>query len=156
MRTENSSNKIFIIIIGLLLISNIGTVVMLMVGKKDSASEHKNAMRNYLKNEIGFSAKQLQDFDTIKSQHRAQVKLMFEEMQKNKQNNLKAFSNAGFSDSALQNAAMAAAAEQQNVELNMLKHLRDVRALCTPAQRTVFDTGFYKIMAKPPGDPKNK
>ena len=157
MRTENSSNKIFIIIIGLLLVANIGTVAMLMMsGKKNDGPEHKNMMRNYLKKEIGFSDKQLQDFDTIKSRHRVEVKQIFEQMRQNKQNNLKSLSSAGFSDTALQNAAAAAAADQQNVELNMLQHLRDIRNLCTPAQRAIFDTGFYRIMAKPPGEQKNK
>ncbi len=157
MRTENSSNKIFIIIIGLLLVANIGTVAMLMMGgKKNDAPEHKNMMRNYLKKEIGFSDKQLQDFDTIKSRHRAEVKQLFEEMRQNKQNNLKTLSNAGFSDTALQTAATSAAADQQNVELNMLRHLRDVRNICTPAQRAVFDTGFYRIMTRSQGDQKNK
>ena len=157
MRTENSSNKIFIIIIGLLLVANIGTVAMLMMGgKKNDAPEHKNAMRNYLKKEIGFSDKQLQDFDTIKARHRAEVKLMFEQMRHAKQNNLKLVGSDSFSDAVIQNAATAAAAEQQSLELNMLRHLRDVRNLCTPAQRAVFDTGFYRIMAKPPGEQKNK
>ena len=157
MKTENSSNKIFIIIITLLLLANIGTVVMLMKGgKKNDVSEHKNMMRNYLKKEIGFSDKQLQDYDTIKARHRSEVKQMFEQIHHAKQNNLKMVGSDSFSDAVIQNAATAAASEQQTLELNMLRHLRDVRNLCTPAQRAVFDTGFYRVMAKPPGEQKNK
>jgi protein CpxP len=155
MRTERASNKVFIIIIALLLIANIATIYMLLSGRKP-ADEHKNAMRNYLQKEIGFSQKQMQDFDTIKSLHRREVKPLFEMMRENKKNNLQKLGAAGFSDSALAATAAAAGAEQQAMEMKMLRHIRDIRNLCTPAQRTVFDTGFYKVMSKPAPNAKKK
>jgi flagellar basal body-associated protein FliL len=54
MRTENSSNKIFIIVIALLLIANIVTLTLLLTDKKTNYDDHKSSMRNYLKTEIGF------------------------------------------------------------------------------------------------------
>ena len=149
MSTQNSSNKIFIIVIALLLVANIATLAMLL-GKKapDAVEEHKGYMRSYLKKEIGFSDKQLQDFDTVKSVHRAQVKIIFDQIRNRRIDNLKTVGLSAFTDSSLTVAAAAAAAEQENLEMNLLHHLRDVRNLCTPAQRAVFDTGFYKVMAK--------
>jgi hypothetical protein len=148
MRTENSSNKVLIIIIVLLLIANIGTVLMLINFKKPEAEEHHSVMRNYLKSEVGFNEKQLKDFDTLRADYRAQAKQLYAKMQEDKQANLKQLGNAGFNDSALSVAAADAAADQQNVELNLLRHLRQIRNLCMPAQQAMFDTGFYKVMAK--------
>ena len=155
MTTGRSSNKVFIIIIALLLVANIATLYMLFNGKKP-VDEHKNAMRNYLRKEIGFSEKQLQEFDTIKAIHRREVKPIFEQMRENKKSNLQKLGASGFSDSALAATASAAAIAQEAVELKLLKHIRDIRNLCTPAQRPVFDTGFYKVMSKPAPDAKKK
>jgi Spy/CpxP family protein refolding chaperone len=155
MRTGRSSNKVFIIIIALLLISNIATIIMMNSNRKP-VDDHKGAMRNYLQKEIGFSAQQLQEFDTIKSIHRREVKPIFEQMRENKKSNLQKLGASGFSDSALAATASAAASEQQAVELKLLRHIRDIRNICTPSQRAVFDTGFYKVMSKPAPDAKKK
>lgn len=155
MRTKKSSDKIFIIIIALLLLANVATLAILLTGRKPS-EDYKNAMRNYLQKDIGFSPKQIEEFDTIKSLHRREVKPIFEVMRENKKINLQQLGAAGFSDSALAATAVAAGTEQQAMELKMLKHIRDIRNLCTPSQRAIFDTGFYKVMSRPSPDNKKK
>lgn len=156
MRTQNSSNKIFIIVIALLLIANIVTISMLVTEKKTDNDDRKNSMRNYLKSEIGFSDAQLIAFDTVKSKHREKAKLLFDEIRLRKQNNLKKIGADNFNDSAINSAAVYAASQQQNLETNMLNHLKEIRNLCTPPQRAIFDTGFYKIMTRNAPDTKKK
>ena len=156
MKTENSSNKIFIIVIALLLVANIVTLAILLTDKKTDYDGRKNAMRNYLKSEVGFSDAQLVAFDTVKSRQREAAKLFYDEIRQRKQNNLKKIGIDNFSDSSINSAAAYAATQQQNMELNMLKHLKDIRNLCTASQRAVFDTGFYKIMVRTSVDAKKK
>ncbi len=148
MRTENPSNKILVIVIALLLIANIVTLTMLLTTKKTDNDDRKNSMRNYLKNEIGFSAAQLEFFDSVKTKQRAEVKPMFDEMRTRKQLNLKNIGMQNFNDSAILNATEYAAAQQKNLEMKMLNNLKEIRNLCTPQQRAVFDTGFYKVMSR--------
>lgn len=157
MRTENRSNKIFIIVIALLLIANIGTLTILLTrDKKNDYDDRRNSMRNYLKNEIGFSDTQLIAFDTVKSNHRAEVKPMFDEMRSRKQLNLRNIGAQNFSDSSIIKAADYAATQQQKLEMKMLAQLKVIRSLCTPQQRAIFDTGFYKIMTRSNGDNQKK
>ena len=157
MRTENPSNKIFIIVIALLLIANIGTLTLLLTtDKKNDYDDRRNSMRNYLKNEIGFSDAQLVAFDTVKSNHRAEVKPMFDEMRLRKQLNLRNIGAQNFSDSSIIVAADYAAAQQEKLEMKMLSQLKVIRNLCTPQQRAIFDTGFYKIMSRPNGETQKK
>ncbi len=156
MKAENSSNKILIIVIALLLIANVVTLTMLFTGKKPENEDRKNSMRNYLKNEVGFSDAQLVAFDTVKSKQRAQSKLMYDEIRQRKQNNLKKIGNDNFSDSTIKSAAAYAATQQEEMEMNMLEHLKHIRNLCTPPQRAIFDTGFYKILVRPNSDIKKK
>jgi uncharacterized protein YpuA (DUF1002 family) len=154
---QNPSNKILIIVIALLLLANIIMLALLFNNKKnDVPDDRKNAMRNYLKTELGFSDAQMVAFDTVKSRHRAQVKLKYDEIRQRKQNNLKKIGINNFSDSSINAAAAYAASEQENMERNMLEHLKEIRNLCTATQREIFDTGFYKVMAKPAADVKKK
>ena len=157
IRNENPSNKIFIIVIALLLIANIGTLTLLLTAdKKPIYDDHKNSMRNYLKSEVGFTDAQLSAFDTVKSNHRAEVKPMFDEMRATKQSNLKNIGAQNFSDSSIINAAEYAASQQKNLEMKMLSNLKVVRNLCTPQQRAIFDTGFYKMMSRPNNEVQKK
>jgi Spy/CpxP family protein refolding chaperone len=156
MKTENSSNKIFIIVIALLLIANVVTLALLFTEKKPEYDDRKNAMRNYLKTEVGFSDAQLVAFDTVKSKQRAAAKLMYDDIRQRKQNNLKWIGSTNFSDSSIKNAASFAASQQEKMEVNMIEHLKDIRNLCTPSQRAIFDTGFYKIMVRPNAETKKK
>ena len=149
MKNENPSNKIFIIVIALLLVANIVTLSLLLSNKKTNNDDHKNSMRNYLKNEIAFSAAQLNFFDSVKTRQRAELKPMFDEMRARKQLNLKNIGAQNFSDSSIINATEYAAIQQKNLEMKMLNNLKEIRNLCTPQQRAVFDTGFYKVMSRP-------
>lgn len=157
---KRTSNKTLILIIAILLIANIATVGLLLFGKNNAGmsdkDDRKNAMRNYLKDSLHFSDLQLVQFDSIKSRHREQVKKMFDVIRTDKNVILKKLGNEGFPDSSLAGAAEAAAAQQKIVELQMLKHLKEVRTLCTPEQLHSFDSSFYKIMNKPPADDKKK
>ena len=156
MKTENSSNKILIIVIALLFVANAVTLTLLFTGKRPANDDRKNAMRNYLKTEVGFSDAQIVAFDTVKSRQRSQAKIIYDEIRERKQNNLKKIGSENFSDSSIKSAAVYAATQQENMEINMLRHLKDIRNLCTPPQRAIFDTGFYKIMARPNVDEKKK
>lgn len=156
MKADNSSNKIFIIVIALLLIANVVTLTMLFTGKKPEYDDRRNAMRNYLKTEVGFSAAQLVAFDTVKSRQRTQAKLLYDEIRERKQNNLKKIGADNFSDTTIKSAAVYAAAQQEQMELNLLEHLKNIRNLCTPPQRAIFDTGFYKIMVRSNTESKKK
>lgn len=147
MNTQPKS-KILIILIAILLITNISLLVIFLNQKPEKRFDRKSMMGAYLKNEIGFSPEQMVDFDSIRAQHRRQVKSLFDGVRGTKIATFKALGNNAFSDSAIQNAAAESAKQQEDLERTMLKHLKDIRNICTPSQQLVFDTGFYKIMQK--------
>lgn len=161
MTSQNSTSRIFIITIALLLIANLVTLSLLFTSKKTNETtnnndDRKNILRNYLKQEVGFTDAQLVQYDTLKSKQRSQVKLMYDSMRMMKQQNIKRIGNTAFNDSAILSAASATAIEQERIEITMLQNLKAIRAICTPTQQQVFDTGIYKIMSKPAPDNKKK
>jgi periplasmic protein CpxP/Spy len=157
---NRSSNKILIVIIAFLLLANIATITLFLLNKKADTGygkdDRKNSMRNYLKNEIKFSDKQLATFDSIKNQQHSQTKLIFDSMRTSRQDRLKFLGKNDFADSFIKDAANAAARQQSQVEVRFLEHLKEIRQLCTPEQMKRFDTGFYKIMNRQQGDDKKK
>lgn len=118
-------------------------------GKFDS-SDHKSRMGEYLKSDLGFSAAQMTQFDSIKLKQKEDAKQLFSGLRDKKLDLYKNIGREKFTDTALVSAASFSANSQQSLELLMLTHLKAIRNLCTEEQRTKFDTGFYKVMIRDP------
>lgn len=143
---ERKSNKVFIIIIGLLVIANITTLSLFYSGKRND-DYRKNIMRKYLKNEIKLDEAQLKMYDSFNILQHKNIRALYDEFKKNKRANLKKAAQASFSDSAILSAAQTVAAEQERIEIKILQNLREIRNICTSSQQAAFDTGFYKIIS---------
>ena len=147
-----SKNKILIIIIGILLIANIATISFFLMNKHNRGMhgrpDKKEMITAYLKKEVRFTQQQLNAYDTMSKEHRTAMRAAFDDMAARREDIFKQLSFQGFSDSALDIAATAIASQQRSFEIMMLHHLKDIRNICSPAQRPIFDTGFYKIITK--------
>ena len=150
--STQTKNKILIIIIGILLIANIATLSFFLLkkcgGPKSGRPDKKEMIAAYLKKEVGFSQQQLNLYDTMSNKHRSEMKAAFDDMAVRRENIFSQLAGQEFSDSALDIAAGAIAAQQKSFELMMLHHLKDIRTICSPAQKPIFDTGFYKVISK--------
>lgn len=150
---EQPKSKVLIIIIGILLIANIAMLAFFIVTSKPKEYKKERTDRtafvmDYLRNEVGFNPGQLARYDSLSKQHREQIKSTFKELSTERKDILSVLAAASFSDSAINTAANSLHDRQKVLELNMLKHVRDIRDICTEAQRPRFDTGFYKIFRK--------
>lgn len=140
-----------IAVIGLLLI-NIAMLFFFLIrdnsnhGPRGGGREAR--MTEFLKKEVGFDAKQLQQFDSLNKQNREKMKANFDEMRNSKEKLLKDLGASAFSDSAIALAATQSAAMQKDMELHMLRHFAEIRKICTPAQQPVFDSLFYKMLSR--------
>ncbi|MEO7046224.1 MAG: hypothetical protein ABI091_13020 [Ferruginibacter sp.] len=146
---KETNRKGLMIAMGILLIANIILLAFFLFNTPGSKRPDRiSPMTTYLQNEIGFSKNQMAEFDSIKADHRNQVKGLFDKMRVNKEEKFKELGSRGFSDSAITDAATYSAIQQKDLEISMLKHLKTIRDICTPAQKVKFDTGFYKIMSR--------
>lgn len=145
--TKNS--KILLLIIGILLVTNIAVIALLLQGRSaNSHKDYKSPMTTYLQNEIKFTEAQMKSYEALKNTHSASMKKFFDTLRAEKTNIYKELGGNAFNDSAMQFAAMNASSRQLSMETMMLNHVKSVRAICTPAQQLVFDTGFYKVMVR--------
>ena len=148
--STNSKNKILLIAVAILLLTNITMLVFFLIGpqKKGGHGGREAMMTEFLQKEVGFSPQQIQQYDTLSKQHREKMRAMFEEAGKNKENQLKQLAAADFSDSSIHSIAGQSTEKQKMLEINMFEHLRDVRSICTPEQRPKFDSLVYKVLGR--------
>ena len=110
--------------------------------------QRHSAIIQFLKNDVGFSDAQMEDFEQLSKQHRDSTEPLFEESANKKEQILSLAATADLSDSAINKAASDIALEQEHFEQVMLRHLKKLRSICTADQLPKFDAGFYKLIVK--------
>jgi hypothetical protein len=160
MINKQNRNKVFLSIIGILLIANIAMVSFFIFKKDDRKHEkrmdRKTMIADFLKKEIRFDAAQLQQYDTLSTRHRENMKKMFDSLKSSKDKQFAALTAGNFSDSVMNIVADQSAASQKMMELQMFNHLKNVRMLCKPEQLPKFDSLFVKILNKRGGEGRKK
>ena len=153
MSTQTKS-KLYLLIIGILLITNIAMLFFFM-GNKDEGrrggsrgNDRGAMMRDFLQKEIGFNDTQLQQYDTLSKQRKEKMKADMEALKNNKEMQFKELGTKGFTDSAIAIAINQSAENQKMMELQMMNHFATIRKICTSEQQPKFDSLFYKIWSK--------
>lgn len=156
MINKQNKSKILLTIIGILLVANIALISFFLLkkdgGKHEKHPDRQTMIANFLKNEIGFSAGQLQQYDTLSSKHKENIKVMFDSLKSSKDKQFKQLATGNFSDSVMNSVAEQSAGSQKMMELQMFNHLKNVRLLCTPEQLLKFDSLFVKVLNKRGGE----
>ena len=151
MSTQTKS-KLYILIIGILLVTNIAVLFFFLKGKPDQPKGNKGGgpamMKEFLKNDVGFNDQQIQQYDTLSKQHREKSKADFDTLKVSKEQQFKELGSKGFSDSAIAEMANRSAEKQKLMEAKMLNYFASIRKLCTPEQQPKFDSLFYKVWGK--------
>lgn len=145
-------NKILILIIGILLLANIATLSFFLVNRCDKPKqvkyERREMVMRFLQKEVGFSKEQMGRYEEMSKLHREEMRKSFDGMSAQRERVFKGLALADFTDSAIQVAAGDISSQQKEFELLMLRHMNNIRSICTPEQRATFDSGFYKIISK--------
>jgi hypothetical protein len=160
MINKQNRSKVFLAIIGILLVANIALISFLILkkddGRRDKRIDKKVLIGNFLKNEIGFDNLQLQEYDTLSTRHADNMKRTMDSLRSAKENQFKELAAAGFSDSAIGSVAERSASTQKTMELRMFNHIRKIRLLCKPGQLPKFDSLFGKMLNRRGGEQQKK
>lgn len=161
MINKQNRSKVFLAIIGILLLANIALVSFLLFKKDDSKREkrpdRKTIIAGFLKNEIGFDTLQVQQYYALSTKHSDNMKKLVDSLRNPKEKQFKELAAAGFSDSAMNDMAGRSAASQKAIELRTFNHLKNIRLLCRPGQLPKFDSLFGKMLIRRNnGDNKKK
>lgn len=149
MNTENKS-RIFLLIIAILVITNVGLLIFFLQNKETPKQNYRQDRRayiaNFLKKEIGFDQQQLQQFDTLSTRHREKMNGISDKLKGSKEEQFRQLVEGNFTDSAIAIIAAQTSTAQKTIEIMMFNHLRNIRVLCKPAQLAKFDSLFGKVL----------
>ena len=143
-------NKIYVSLIGLLLISNLALVAFFVMNKPEKREirrEHPGSyMKDALKNDVGFTDQQMAEFDKMADEHRQQMRPLFEDIGKTKESFYKMLSQPQAADTVLNQAARQIGDKQKAIDIKIFTHFQNIRQLCTPEQQPAFDSLIQRVV----------
>lgn len=149
--------KTLVSIIVFLLITNFAMLIFFMVIAKpiDKKSRYndQNGFGVMLQNEVGFSKTQLDQYQALRTQQRQNVKPLFDDIRKSKDNFYGLLYSDSVPDSVIDANADSIAETQKKLDLQMFNHFKNIRSLCTPDQLQKFDSSIKKAVARMTGRP---
>ena len=156
----SSRNKVLMLIISVLLISNLALVAFMIFGRKHGGKSQKSrgeAFSNYFKKELNFSEEQSAKFQEMMTGHFEKLKPIMGEVRKAKDSMFSLMRQLAMpADSILQKAAENIAQKQKLQELQSFNHFRQVRDLCNEEQRSKFDSLISKMINRSFGHGQNR
>ncbi len=160
---NNKKTKSLITIIIFLLITNITMLIFFVVQSKPAERRQRNhesnGMYNSLQNDVGFSKDQLDQYQSLREQQMKKVHPMFDEVREAKKDFYGLMNSSQTSDSLVNADADSIAQKQKHLDLQMFGYFKNVRAICTDAQKPKFDSLMKKVVMRMigrPGQPHKK
>jgi periplasmic protein CpxP/Spy len=147
-----SRNKIYVLLIGILLLSNLALVAFFVFNRPEKKEVRKEKpgsfMKEALKSEVGFDDQQMTQFEQMSGEHKQQMRPLFEDIGKTKENFYRLLTQPGTADSLLNNSAREIGDKQKHIDLKIFMHFQNIRQLCTPEQQPKFDSLIQRVVRK--------
>ncbi len=149
---NNSKYRILIFLVVFLLLTNIALLLYFTAynkpGPNHFTEKRSPGITAFLQNDLGFSKQQMQTLDSLKEQHRALIKPLFDELGKSKDSFYQLIGKPGISDSTLQAAANQIGKKQTALDLQFFQNFTSLRKLCTEQQLIRFDATMPTLASK--------
>lgn len=157
MMDSTKKYKALVSIIVFLLITNIAMLIFFVVLSKPENKRFKNHDQNgmsaILQKEVGFSKAQLDQYQALRNEQRNNIKPLFNEVRKAKENFYGLIYSDKVPDSLIKANADSIAEKQKQLDLQMFRHFKAVRNLCTPAQLQKYDSTIKRVVSRMTGRP---
>jgi len=147
-----AKNKVLLIIVGVLLVVNLGTLLLFVnmkqTGRPGGRGWGRQGMAEVLEKKAGFSKQQLQAYQDLRDQHWKKMKPLLADMRNARDSFYKLLYVPEVTDSALSHAADVIARRQKAIDLQTFRHFQQVRNLCDDTQRPKLDSLIHQFMSK--------
>lgn len=113
--------------------------------KKDIRQRGRDMIAYSLKNEIGFTNSQMEQYERLRQTHRDKVKPLFEDMRKTKEQFYKLLDHPS-QDSVVMRTAELIGEKQKVIDLQIFHHFQELRKLCSEDQQSKFDSLIHRVV----------
>ena len=156
---HGTKNKLLTVLVVLLLIANAATLALFWMDKMKHPPQPKGTPQEFLVKELKLDAKQQEQLDVLRKEHREAADQLREKIKDAKKSFFDLLKQTNVTDSAKQAAAKAISSNTEALDLLTLNHFQKLRALCTPEQQNKFDKIIHEVarmisQPRPPGGPE--
>jgi Spy/CpxP family protein refolding chaperone len=147
------NNKILLLIITALLVTNAGLLYFYVWKKKSRPTfiSMKEHVMMRLENEVGFSKEQLAVYDSMRTKHFESMKPLFGELKAAKEEFFKLVSQPDVSDSLINAYATHVSEKQKAIDVRMLSYFLSLKRICTDEQKPKMDSLLLSITQRMTG-----
>lgn len=147
------NNKILLLIIGVLLVTNIA-VLYLHTWKRHypayGKSMREEVMRK-LEKEVGFNIEQLARYDSLRTKHFDSMKPLFEDLRTAKENFFNLLTRSDVTDSVINIYSAVMQEKQKTIDLKMFNYFMSVKEIATQEQKPKMDSFIVNITKRMTG-----
>lgn len=146
------NHKLLLLIIGVLLVANIGLLYLLVFNKHSQPRFSEKEMRERAKErvmkEVGLNAEQVILYDSLRTKQFESMRPLFEDLSKSKDAFFNLIYQNGVSDSVINNYAELIGEKQQAIDLKTFQYFRNIKAICTEEQKPRMDSFIQQIVKR--------
>jgi protein CpxP len=145
---KSPRNKILVLIIGVLILSNLVLGGFMLFGKKETKKpqERGKSFSDFFEKQLGFTPEQVTKFHQLRDEHFENIRPILKEVRTAKDSLFSLMHQENLPDSVLEKAANYLAQKEKAQELQSFRHFSRVRDLCTEDQKVKFDSLMNKII----------
>ena len=146
------NHNVLLLIISVLLIANIGLLYFFVFKKpehehKMSQDEMRKMAIEKVKNEVGLNDEQAVLYDSLRTKQFRNMKPLFKELTKSKEDFFSLIYQQGVSDSVLNSYASKIGEKQMALDISTFRYFQSTKALCTEEQKPKMDS-FIRTVVK--------
>ena len=149
------NNKLLLVIIGVLLVSNIGLLYLTVFKNKNTDNRphptreemHARAIQK-IKDEVGFDDQQAIQYDSLRSKQFRTMRPLSEDVTRSKEEFFSLIYNEGVTDSAINAYASRIGEKQMALDLSTFQYFQSIKALCKDEQKPKMDSFINQIVKR--------
>jgi hypothetical protein len=145
---QRSRNKISLVIIAILLVTNVVMLVMYFRMCKTQEEPKRVGFTEKLKMQVGFTPEQMSVYDVKKEAFINGIRQRFDQIKKTKEDFYIQMYDSTVSDSTLESKAAVIGDQQKDLDLHVIRHFKDVRKMCTHSQLPKYDSLLPSIIER--------
>ena len=142
------NQKLLLLIIGVLLVANIGLLYFFVVNKKTPQRPPQVSAKEKVMTEVGFNAEQADIYDSLRTKQFKTMKPLFKEITKSKEEFFSLIYREGVSDSMLNSYAAKIGEKQMALDLSTFHYFQSIKALCNEEQKPKMDSLIKQIVKR--------
>jgi len=142
------NNKVLLLITCVLLIANIGLLYFFVFNKPQKPSKPPVNPIEKVKNEVGLNDEQAVLYDSLRTKQFRNMKPLFKELTKSKEDFFTLIYQQGVSDSVLNSYASKIGEKQMELDISTFHYFQSIKALCNEEQKPKMDSFIKQIVKR--------